>query len=103
MKYVLTLLLALAVVLGVIAPSVGMARRGPEQPTQAKHPVPQKQTTAADEVKVLRQKAAQGNAKAQNDLGTKYAVGLGVPQDDAQAVVWYRKAAEQGDARAQDS
>ena len=30
-----------------------------------------------------------------------YANGQGVRQDDAQAVQWYRKAAEQGDAEAQ--
>jgi TPR repeat protein len=30
-----------------------------------------------------------------------YAKGRGVPQDDAEAVKWYRKAAEQGDANAQ--
>ncbi len=32
-----------------------------------------------------------------------YRKGLGVPQDDARAVKWYRKAAEQGDARAQNN
>ena len=30
-----------------------------------------------------------------------YAIGRGVAQDDQQAVTWYRKAAEQGDADAQ--
>jgi TPR repeat protein len=30
-----------------------------------------------------------------------YDEGRGVPQDDAEAVRWYRKAAEQGDAEAQ--
>ena len=30
-----------------------------------------------------------------------YSNGRGVPQDDRQAVTWYRKAAEQGDAQAQ--
>ena len=32
-----------------------------------------------------------------------YANGRGVPQDDAQAVAWYRKAADQGDADAQST
>ena len=32
-----------------------------------------------------------------------YRLGLGVPQDHAEAVKWYRKAAEQGNADAQSS
>lgn len=31
-----------------------------------------------------------------------YALGQGVPRDDGKAVAWYRKAAEQGHARAQN-
>ena len=47
-------------------------------------------------------KAAQkGFSEAQNNLGLMYAHGIGVKQDDAQAVHWYRKAAEQGHAGAQ--
>ena len=30
-----------------------------------------------------------------------YANGRGVPKDEAEAVKWYRKAADQGDAKAQ--
>ncbi len=37
----------------------------------------------------------------QNNLGSMYAYGRGVPQDDAEAVRWYRQAAEQGAAEAQ--
>jgi TPR repeat protein len=40
---------------------------------------------------------------AQYDLGWKYDNGEGVPQDDAEAVKWYRRAAEQGLADAQVS
>jgi len=40
-------------------------------------------------------------ANAQNNLGAMYHDGRGVPKDDAQAAVWWRKAAEQGDAAAQ--
>ena len=40
-------------------------------------------------------------AKAQVNLGLMYRNGQGVPQDYAEAVQWYRKAAEQGDATAQ--
>ena len=45
--------------------------------------------------------AEQGLAEAQFNLGLMYANGDGVPEDDAAAVTWYRKAAEQGDAEAQ--
>ena len=34
-------------------------------------------------------------------LGMKYARGLGVPEDDTEAVRWYRLAAEQGHAESQ--
>jgi len=45
--------------------------------------------------------AEQGNAGAQFNLGFMYENGLGVPQDDKEAVNWYRKSAEQGYADAQ--
>ncbi len=45
--------------------------------------------------------AEQGNAKALYNLGVMYRNGHGVPQDDAEAVKWSRKAAEQGYAEAQ--
>ena len=40
--------------------------------------------------------AEQGYASAQYNLGQMYRNGQGVPQDDAEAVKWYRLAAEQG-------
>ena len=39
--------------------------------------------------------------QAQYNLGLSYDKGLGVPQNYAQAALWYRKAAEQGYAMAQ--
>ena len=45
--------------------------------------------------------AEQGHAKAQHLLALMYAKGWGVPQDDAEAAKWFRKAAEQGYASAQ--
>ena len=47
--------------------------------------------------------AEQGDARAQSNLGVRYANGQGLPEDDAEAVRWYRLAAEQGDARAQSN
>ena len=41
------------------------------------------------------------DASAQFNLGLMYANGEGVPQDDAEAVKWYLKAAEQGNVKAQ--
>ena len=51
--------------------------------------------------KVITKLAKEGNANAQVSLGQMYVLGLGVPQDHAQAVKWYTLAAEQGHARAQ--
>ena len=42
-----------------------------------------------------------GEARAQYDLALLYDQGLGVPQSDAQALLWYQRAAEHGDRRAQ--
>lgn len=47
--------------------------------------------------------AEQGNAFAQNNLGTMFEKGLGVQQDYQQAMRWYRKAADQGFAHAQSN
>ena len=46
-----------------------------------------------------RKAADQGLADAQDNLGDMYADGRGVAKDDAQAVAWYRKAADQGNRR----
>lgn len=47
--------------------------------------------------------AEQGYAGAQTNLGVMYAEGQGVPQDDAEAVKWFRLAAGQGNADSQNS
>ncbi len=47
------------------------------------------------------EKAEQGHASAQYNLGVMYDNGEGVTQDASEAVRWTRKAAEQGDAWAQ--
>jgi TPR repeat protein len=44
-----------------------------------------------------------GESIAQNNLGSMYANGDGVPENDAEAVRWYRMAAEQGLATAQNN
>src|SRR5271165_2127439 len=45
--------------------------------------------------------AEQGDAEAQYNLGVMYRDGDGVPQDDKEAVRWFRLAAEQGLANGQ--
>ena len=47
--------------------------------------------------------ANQGAAYAQYNLGVMYDNGMGVPENDAEAVKWYRKAADQGYAEAQSN
>lgn len=52
-------------------------------------------------LKALQERAAAGDADAQCGLGKQYEHALGVPQDNTQAVLWLRKAAEQGNLAAQ--
>jgi len=56
---------------------------------------------SAQSIATLEEQAANGDAKAQYNLGALFDLGKGTPQDHAQAAVWYRKAAEQGNADAQ--
>ena len=49
----------------------------------------------------VRSCAEQGDANARFQLGSMYADGRGLPEDDEEAVRWYQLAAELGDANAQ--
>jgi uncharacterized protein len=49
----------------------------------------------------LLERAIQGDAVAQGELGAAYLTGTGVPQDYAKAFEWCRRGAEQGDVVAQ--
>ena len=51
----------------------------------------------------ITRSAEQGDAFAQNSLGTLHALGNGVQQDYGEAVKWFRKSAEQGNADGQFS
>jgi len=55
----------------------------------------------ATALRLWRPLADQGNAEAQQGLGTLYDQGYAVPQNYAEADRWFRKAAEQGDGFAQ--
>ncbi|HET9821903.1 MAG TPA: tetratricopeptide repeat protein [Burkholderiaceae bacterium] len=50
----------------------------------------------ATAVRLLGPLAEAGNARAQTQLGLLYHHGQGVPESDAQAVVWFDRAARQG-------
>jgi hypothetical protein len=49
----------------------------------------------------LLAKAEAGDPEAERQVGVEYANGKMVPQDFTEAAMWYQKAAEQGNARAQ--
>ena len=50
--------------------------------------IPRAKETA---VEWFRKAAAQGNARAQYNLGTTYASGTGIPRSPEQAFYWYRQ------------
>jgi len=60
-----------------------------------------KRNDYAEALRIFRPLADQGDARAQNGLGSMYAFGLGVPQSYRESAKWYLKAAEQGDSGAQ--
>ncbi|MDR2763209.1 MAG: sel1 repeat family protein, partial [Planctomycetaceae bacterium] len=60
-----------------------------------------KTTAAEPSLQQLIEKAKNGDAAAQFTLGLCYYDGKGVTKDLIEAVKWYRKAAEQGNSKAQ--
>jgi putative methionine-R-sulfoxide reductase with GAF domain len=61
-------------------------------------PTPAIETATLDQ---LRQLAGKGDPAAEYLLGTRYASGEGVKQDDKEAASWFLKAAENGNVKAQ--
>ena len=61
------------------------------------------QASAEQDIATLRNAAEHGDAMAQYRVGLSYAMGNGVPQDDRQAIPWYKKAADQDNASSQVS
>ena len=57
----------------------------------------------ATALRLWRPLAEQGNAEAQERIGSIYYNGEGVPKDYRKAAMWYRRAAEQGDASAENN
>jgi TPR repeat protein len=52
-------------------------------------------------IAAFERQAASGDAAAQCGMALAYELGAGVPRDYAQAVLWWRKAAKQGNEAAQ--
>jgi len=63
----------------------------------------QKEIAKQNKLRQLQARAKQGDADAQFMLGVMYEEGKGVTQNDKTAVKWYRLAAEQGYAAAQNN
>src|SRR5438093_945188 len=63
------------------------------------------QQTKADQKPIgeVKAKAEAGDAESEVELGLRYDKGEGVAKDQAEAVKWHRKAAEQNYAEAQNS
>ena len=78
--------ISIIVFLGLGSPQAGMALQDP---------------CRAFLLEGCRALAEQGDAAAQFNLALMYDTGEGVPEDDAEAVRWYRMAAEQGEAAMQ--
>jgi len=63
----------------------------------------QSQPTRTQEIQSLEEKATAGDADAQFSLATSFDFGHGVQRNGSSAFHWYRKAADQGHAEAQNS
>ena len=89
--------LAMTLSLGALFAAPGGLRA---QATVSSGPQPSTQSTQnfAD----VEGRAQAGDAAAQSLLATMYRSGVGVRRDYVQAVAWYRKAAEQGDPKAEE-
>ena len=70
--------------------------------TTRKTPRRPRQISEADHYRERREAAESGDAEAQDNLGVAFLYGLyGLRQDRAQARLWFRKAAAQGNGNSQ--
>ena len=86
----------------------GCGKEGATLNKKTKNQIPSKVTSAlgrAEKQKVdflaIKAKAENGGAKSQTQTANNYAVGRGVEKDMQQALMWYQKAADQGEPQAQ--
>ncbi|HCA26851.1 MAG TPA: hypothetical protein DEP05_04290 [Betaproteobacteria bacterium] len=77
----------------------------PEKPVKTPHaaarPAPPPPLDAAGRFRQALKAAQTGDATAQTTVGLMYRHGKGTPQNDGEAVKWYKKAALQGNAEAE--
>ena len=98
MKHLLTIIIATLILVGA------QADNGPPQVRQdsdSQWNWEDQRWPVAEEVKMIRKAAEQGDAQAQSGLALMYDRGHGVPQDHTKVVKWLRKAAEQDFVEAQ--
>ena len=81
--------------------SSGKTRYASSSDSEAKEKLLGTLAIVANNLSAFRILAEQGEANAQYLLGSVYDHGAGVPEDDKEAVKWYRKAADQGLSSAQ--
>lgn len=94
MRHIAAVVLATFVAMGVCSPAMSDVKRGVDAWEQGDY---------AAAVKEWRPLAQAGDPDAQFNLGQAYKLGRGVPVDLSAALDWYRKAAVQGHARAEDN
>src|SRR5262249_46163967 len=85
------------IITGVVSQPATSPRPNETEAAYAAYQKADYQTT----LRLLRPLADQGGPRAETTLGVMYDEGHGVPQDDAEALKWYRRAAERGYAQAQ--
>jgi putative methionine-R-sulfoxide reductase with GAF domain len=97
-------LILLGVVVAVVAMALGyligpiIEKRFAKSQQASQRPIfPAQRQSLAD----LRNRADHGDVEAQWQMAVRYHNGEGVPQDDAQAMLWFQLAAEQGNVDAQ--
>ena len=96
-------MLNIAYIMGFIGVAVGTLFLGPAHGSAQARPASCAGVGLESPLEDLTRCAEQGDARSQVSLGWMYANGEGVPEDDAEAVRWYRLGAEQGNANAQAS
>lgn len=86
----------------VAAPVSGVALLCAAAITWHVHTAKTSELKQAEDVRIFRIRAEQGDLEDQARLGYMYFHGQGVPQDYAEAVNWYHKAADLGYAKAEN-